>query len=63
MPWTASDASAHTHKAATEALRALWAKVANEALARGDPEAVAIRKANAAVASAGSEKARGGRWV
>ena len=76
MPWTAADAQEHTHKASTEALRALWAKVANEALARGDPEAVAIRKANAAVASQSAEgakregdspskvnKARGGRWV
>lgn len=50
MPWSTADAQAHTHKASTEALKALWAKVANESLARGDPEAVAIRKANAAVA-------------
>lgn len=58
MPWSASQAPEHTHKATTDALRALWAKVANDSLARGDREAVAIRKANAAV-----DKARGSRMV
>jgi len=31
MPWTPNDAERHTHKAATPALKELWAKVANEA--------------------------------
>lgn len=58
MPWTPSQAQAHTHKASTDALKALWAKVANESLERGDREAVAIRKANAAV-----DRARGSKMV
>jgi len=29
MPWTPSEAERHTHKAATPALKELWAKVAN----------------------------------
>jgi hypothetical protein len=30
MPWAPDDAKRHTHKAATRALKELWAKVANE---------------------------------
>lgn len=47
MPWIASDAERHTHKATTWEL---WAKVANEALDRTGDEGRAIREANAVVA-------------
>jgi len=50
MPWTADDAERHTHKAATRELQELWAKVANDALARLGDEGRAIREANAVVA-------------
>jgi hypothetical protein len=50
MPWTPDDAPHHTHKAATPALRALWAKIANACLARTGDEARAIREANAVIA-------------
>jgi hypothetical protein len=50
MPWTANDAERHTHKAATSALKELWARVANEALERTGDEGRAIREANAVVA-------------
>lgn len=50
MPWTLADVPHHTTKATTTQLKALWVKIANESLQRGDPEAVAIRKANAVVA-------------
>lgn len=50
MPWTASDAERHTHKATTPALQALWAKIANETLERTGDEARAIREANAVIA-------------
>ena len=54
MPWSAEDAPKHTKKATTEALRRLWAKVANESLAKDGPgkgnEGEAVRKANSAVA-------------
>ncbi len=50
MPWTPDDAERHTRKATTEALRALWAKVANETLERTGDEGRAIREANAVVA-------------
>lgn len=61
MPWTEADAPRHTEKASTGPLRALWAKVANAALERGEDEGTAIREANAATARA----ARGGgtRWT
>lgn len=58
MPWQPADAPSHTHKAATEALRQLWARVANETLARTGDEAQAIREANAAVAKQSAH-----RWV
>jgi hypothetical protein len=55
MPWRPSDAIRHTAKADTPARQQLWAKVANRVLSTAydvedDPEAVAIRVANAAVA-------------
>jgi hypothetical protein len=50
MPWTPNDAERHTHKAATPALKELWAKVANEALERTGDEGRAIREANTVVA-------------
>lgn len=49
MPWTEDDATAHTHKATTPRLRAMWAHVANGAKRRGESDASAIRIANAAV--------------
>lgn len=67
MPWVPSDAPQHTHRANTPRLQELWAKVANESLGRGDPEAVAIRKANAVVkeqADAEADVHRGRhRWL
>ena len=50
MPWTPNDADRHTHKATTQALKELWAKVANEALERTNDEGRAIREANAVIA-------------
>ena len=50
MPWTATDAQRHTHKATTPELQELWAKVANESLERDGDEGRAIREANAVVA-------------
>ncbi len=50
MPWIAQDAYNHTHKASTRSLQELWAKVANETLARTGDEGRAIREANAVVA-------------
>jgi hypothetical protein len=50
MPWSPSDAERHTHKASTQTLQELWAKVANEALQRTGDEARAVREANAVVA-------------
>ena len=50
MPWTASDAERHTHKAATRQLQELWARVANESLDRTGDEDRAIREANSVVA-------------
>ncbi|MBO0751738.1 MAG: hypothetical protein J2P53_06490 [Bradyrhizobiaceae bacterium] len=50
MPWNPNDAERHTHKAATNALKELWAKIANEALERTGDEGRAIREANAVIA-------------
>lgn len=59
MPWTTKDVSKHTSKATTAKLKRLWVHAANRALAEGDDEAVAIRKANAAVRNAsGREEKR-----
>lgn len=56
MPWTPAEAPQHTKQADTDRLRELWASVANAARGRGDSDAMAIRKANAAV-----DRAKGGR--
>jgi hypothetical protein len=50
MPWTASDAVTHTHKATTSELKELWAKVADECLEKTGDEGRAIREANAVIA-------------
>ena len=50
MPWTSNDAESHTHKAATSALKELWAKVANASLERTGDEGRAIREATAVIA-------------
>jgi hypothetical protein len=50
MPWTPNDAERHTRTATTQALKELWAKVANESLERTGDEGRAIREANAMVA-------------
>jgi len=50
MPWVPNDAEDHTHKATTQLLKELWAKVANESLERDGDEGRAIREANAVVA-------------
>jgi hypothetical protein len=50
MPWTASDAGKHTHKATTSELQELWAKVANERLEKTGDDGRAIREANSVVA-------------
>lgn len=63
MPWTADDATEHTHKATTAELRRLWASVANEALRRGDSEASAIRQANAVVAQHTAGHPTGHKWL
>ena len=49
MPWTPDDAEGHTHKAITQALKELWAKVANQSLEPTGDEGRAIREANAVV--------------
>jgi hypothetical protein len=53
MPWTGNDAERHTHKATTQELKELWAKVANESLERNGDEGRAFREANAVVAPQG----------
>jgi hypothetical protein len=58
MPWSASDAEAHTKQADTPRLKRLWARVANAALWRGDSEGSAIRQANAIVARQHQGKSR-----
>jgi hypothetical protein len=50
MPWTPDDAQRHTHKATTQELKELWAKVANECLERTGNEGRAVREANAVIA-------------
>ncbi len=50
MPWTADDADAHTHKANTDDLQNLWAKIANKILDRTGEEGRAIREAHAVIA-------------
>lgn len=48
MPWTPAQAK-QKYKRLTKRQSEVWSKVANEALANGDDEATAIKKANAAV--------------
>jgi hypothetical protein len=50
MPWTPGEAERHTHKATTQELQELWAKVANEALERTGDEGRAIREAKSVIA-------------
>lgn len=49
MPWSASDALKHTHKADTPEKQKRWAEIANAAKEKGDTDASAIRIANAAI--------------
>ena len=49
MPWDASDAHRHTHKATSRHLGHQWAVVANKIRREGGSEGKAIRIANAAV--------------
>lgn len=49
MPWTASQASAHTHKAKSPHAKAVWAKIATTTLQRTGNEGRAIREANAVI--------------
>lgn len=48
--WTPEDAERHTRQATTDAIRELWAPVANERLGRTGGEGRAIREANAVIA-------------
>jgi hypothetical protein len=50
MPWIPDQAERHTHKATTQALKELWATVANECLERTGDEGRAIREANTVIA-------------
>ena len=47
--WTAADAARLTPKASTDALRLLWACIANDAMWQGMSDRQAIRLADAAV--------------
>ena len=58
MPWTPDEAERHTHKATTRALRQLWAKIANDTLARTGDEGRAIREANAVIARLARQEPR-----
>jgi hypothetical protein len=62
MPWTASEAEKHTHKATTPELQELWAKVANERLEKTGDEGRAIREANSVVARQQGESRAGPGW-
>ncbi|WP_287787583.1 hypothetical protein [Acidiphilium sp.] len=59
MPWIAEEAERHTHRANTPELRELWAKIANECLARTGDEGRAIREANAVIARLARQAPRG----
>jgi hypothetical protein len=56
MPWSASDASAKTHKAKSPKKKRMWAKIANSALSRGEPEGTAIKMANGVLARSPAQK-------
>lgn len=49
MPWKASDAKRHTHKANTPKKKRQWEHVANSMLSSGKSEGAAVRAANAVV--------------
>lgn len=49
MPWTATDASSHTHYADTPERQHTWARIANETLERTGDDVTAIRTANYAI--------------
>lgn len=56
MPWTFLNAKKHTHLADSAKRQDLWAKVANEILAKHGDEGRAIREANAVVARTHKKK-------
>lgn len=56
MPWIPEDAPAHTRRADTPELQALWARIANDCLERTGDEGRAIREANAVVARRAEEE-------
>lgn len=56
MPWNASDAYGHTHKATTPKKQRQWAHVSSGALERGASEGSAVRQANAVVAGTAQHK-------
>ena len=47
MPWSAADAKSHTKKATTPKAKKVWAKVADDVLAKTGNEGRAVREANA----------------
>lgn len=58
MPFSASDAKRHTHRANTSRRRRVWASVANEVLDRTGDDAQAVRQANAAIDQLADESVR-----
>lgn len=58
MPWTAKDAHRHNRAVNSTKKAEVWAKVANETLARTKSDSEAIREANAAVDRMGKGKKR-----
>jgi uncharacterized protein YdaT len=58
MPWTVRDVPGKTKKAATPKRKRQWVDIANSALARGLPEATAIKMANGVVARTVKRKKR-----
>jgi len=65
MPWSPSDAEAHTGAADTEARKVLWADVANRVLSKTGDEGRAIREANAVVSTKETRRRRSriARWL
>lgn len=59
MPWTAEQATAHTHKADTPKKKRQWADVANSELAAHGDDARAIRAANSVVGHSSAMNAGG----
>lgn len=56
MPWTASDAKRHTHKALSPARKRQWAAVANSVLQRTGSDASAVIQANGVLKNHPSRK-------